>query len=96
MKDYDKHDFIRAISYVKRSSNRRDVVNIINKSLLMPSEIAKIMDLRVNQISAILSDLKKENIAVCINEHEKVGRLYELTPLGLEIYYYLKEMEEQK
>ncbi|PWB87863.1 MarR family transcriptional regulator [Methanobrevibacter thaueri] len=91
----DKHDFIRALSYVKRSSNRRDVVNIINKSLLMPSEIAKIMDLRVNQISAILSDLKKENIVVCINEHEKVGRLYELTPLGLEIYYYLKEMEQE-
>ena len=94
-KDYDKKEFIRALSYVKRSSNRRDVVNIINKSLLMPSEIAKTMNLRVNQISAVLSDLKKENIVICINEHEKIGRLYELTPLGLEIYYYLKEIEQE-
>ena len=92
----DKHEkFIHALSYVKRSSNRKDVIKIIGKRLFMPSEIARIMDLRVNQISAVLSDLKKENIVVCINENEKVGRLYELTPLGLEIYNYLKEMEQE-
>ena len=56
----------------------------------MPSEIAEEMDLRINQISAILSDLKKENIVVCINEEEKTGRLYRLTPEGKEAYNIIK------
>jgi hypothetical protein len=45
----------------------------------MPSEMAAEMDLRINQISAILSDLKKEDIVTCINEDAKIGRLYKLT-----------------
>lgn len=56
----------------------------------MPSEIAEEMNLRINQISAILSDLKKENIVVCINEEEKTGRLYQLTPEGKEAYNMIK------
>ena len=53
------------------------------------------MDLRVNQISAILRDLKQEKICICLNESDKIGRLYQLTPKGLEIYSFLKEMEKQ-
>lgn len=56
----------------------------------MPSEIAEEMNLRINQISAILSDLKKENIVVCINEEEKIGRLYKLTEEGKEAYNMIK------
>ena len=66
-------DIIRTISYIKRSKNRLKVVEIIGTTFKMPSEIAEEMDLRINQISAILSDLKKENITVCINEEEKTG-----------------------
>lgn len=36
------------------------ILFIIDDSFKMPSEIAEEMDLRINQISAILSDLKKE------------------------------------
>ncbi len=53
------------------------------------------MYLRVNQISAILRDLKDEEICVCINEHKRVGRLYQLTPKGLEVYKFLTDMEKQ-
>ena len=38
---------------------------------------------------------KNENIVVCLNESEKKGRLYELTPKGKETYkYILKNMEQ--
>ena len=83
-------EIIRKISYIKRSKNRLKVVYIIGDSFKMPSEIAEEMDLRINQISAILSDLKKENIVVCINEEEKTGRLYQLTPEGKEAYNMIK------
>ncbi len=66
------------------------ILFIIDDSFKMPSEIAEEMDLRINQISAILSDLKKENIVVCINEEEKTGRLYQLTPEGKEAYNIIK------
>ena len=85
-----EEDIIKTISYIKRSKNRLKVVYIIGDSFKMPSEIAEEMDLRINQISAILSDLKKENIVVCINEEEKTGRLYQLTPEGKEAYNIIK------
>lgn len=83
-------EIIRKISYIKRSKNRLKVVYIIGDSFKMPSEIAEEMNLRINQISAILSDLKKENIVICMNEEEKTGRLYQLTPEGKEAYDIIK------
>lgn len=53
------------------------------------------MNLRVNQISAILKDLKNEKICECINEEKTVVRLYQLTPKGHEVYKFLKEMEKE-
>lgn len=88
-KDYEK--YIKALSYVMRSNNRTDVTLIIGKStLIIPSNIAKQMNLRVNQISATLSDLKEHDVVICINEEERVGRLYKLTDIGSDIYEFLK------
>ena len=88
----DNHkEQLKALSYVKRSKNRAKVVNIIGTSIKIPSEIAKSMDLRINQISAILKDLKENEIVVCLNEGDKTGRLYQLTPKGQEVYRLLKE-----
>ena len=53
------------------------------------------MDLRINQISAILKDLKEQNIVICLNEDDRTGRLHQLTPKGLKAYKFLKEMEKQ-
>ena len=89
-------ELIKKVSYIKRSKNRLKVVKIIDETFKMPSEIAKDMDLRINQVSAILSDLKKERIVVCINEEEKTGRLYRLTNIGLGAYDLIKENEKSE
>ena len=94
-KEYDYQEYIESLSYIKRSKNRIAVVKSLGTTIKIPSEIAKEMNLRVNQISAILSDLKKEQICVCINEDQKVGRLYQLTPKGIEVYEFLKKMEQE-
>ena len=94
-KEYDYQEYIASLSYIKRSKNRIAVVKSLGTTIKIPSEMAKEMNLRVNQISAILSDLKKEQICVCINEDQKVGRLYQLTPKGIEVYEFLKKMEQE-
>ena len=87
-------EIIKAVSYIKRSNNRYVLVMNMNTKFKMPSEIAGEMDLRINQISALLSDLKKENIVTCINEEDKVGRLYKLTDKGLAAYKVIKNNED--
>ena len=87
-------DIMKAVSYIKRSNNRYMLVMNMNKKFKMPSEIASEMDLRINQVSAVLSDLKKEDIVTCINEEDKVGRLYKLTDKGLEAYKVIKTNDE--
>ena len=73
-------------AYVKRSKNRQQVVKLIATSVMTPSEITANMDVRFSLVSAILADLKKAEIVVCLNEKEKTGRLYKLTDMGLAIY----------
>jgi predicted transcriptional regulator len=77
---------IHALSYVKRSKNRKQVVKLISTSTKTPSEITEELNLRFSLVSAILADLKKENIIICLNENEKKGRIYKLTDVGLDIY----------
>ncbi len=77
---------IHALSYVKRSKNRQQVVKLISTSTKTPSEITEESNLRFSLVSAILADLKKENIIICLNENEKKGRIYKLTDVGLDIY----------
>ena len=86
---------IKTISYIKRSRNRTQIVLILGESFKMPSEIAREMDLKISQISAILSDLKKEGIVKCINEEERVGRLYRLTEKGKSAYDMIKKNEDE-
>lgn len=86
---------IKSVSYIKRSRNRTKIILILSENFKMPSEIAREMDLKISQISGILSDLKKEEIVECINEEEKVGRLYRLTDKGKEAYEIIKENEKK-
>ena len=55
----------------------------------MPSEIAKDIDIRTSQVSSALSDLKKQNLVICVNEEVRKGRLYKCSELGLEIIKFL-------
>ena len=55
----------------------------------MPSEIANDINIKTSQVSAALSDLKKHNLVICINEEVRKGRLYKCTELGLELLEYI-------
>ena len=73
---------INAISLIKSSEYRQKVLKAIGVEILTPSEIAKKVDLRLNHVSMVLTDLKDKKLVKCLNEETKKGRLYELTELG--------------
>ena len=77
------------LGYVKISPNRTNTLKSIGNNLKMPSEIARDVDIRTNQVSAALSDLKKQELVICVNEEIRKGRLYKCTKLGLEIIKHL-------
>jgi len=73
---------INAISLIKSSEYRHKVLKAIGNEVITPSEIARKVDLRLNHVSMVLTDLKDKKLVKCLNEETKKGRLYQLTELG--------------
>ena len=78
-------------SYVQISNYRVKVLNTLKPGeVKIPKQIAKDTSIRPNHISKVLQQLKDNEIIECINEEARKGRLYRLTPLGVEVKHYLK------
>ena len=73
------------IGFIKVSQIRYITLKTLKTDFLMPSEIAKSTGLRTTQISNALKDLKERKLVVCMNESARKGRIYQNTPLALEI-----------
>lgn len=73
------------IGFIKVSSTRYKILKSIETDFLMPSEIAQYTGLRITQVSHALHDLKERDLVFCLNENASKGRIYQNTPLGLEI-----------
>ena len=71
-----------AISLIKSSEYRHKVLKAIGDEVITPSEIARKVNLRLNHVSMVLTDLKDKKLVKCLNEETKKGRLYQLTELG--------------
>ena len=54
---------------------------MLNKPI-MPSQIARNLDIRLTHITRELRFLKEKGLAECLNPKEKTGRLYQLTLKG--------------
>ena len=73
------------MAYVNISSYRAKTVKSLKDEVKIPTQIAKDAGIRPNHISKVLSELKAQGIAECINEEARKGRLYRLTDVGNEI-----------
>ena len=73
------------LGYVKVSFYRNETLKSITNDLKMPSQIAKEINVNTSQVSSALSDLKKKNLVICVNEEVRKGRLYKCTDLGKEL-----------
>lgn len=79
-------ELLKLKAYVEISKYRTNVVKSIGENIKTPTNIAKDSGVRTNHISNVLRDLKNKDIAICINEEMRKGRLYKLTDKGLDVY----------
>lgn len=75
----------KEIGYVKSSNYRTKVLKSLAGEIKMPSQIAKDSNIKRNNISATLKQLREHNLVECINPEVKKGRLYRLTNKGEKI-----------
>lgn len=68
-------------SWILRGKQRRGILKIMDKEKI-PTQISKESKVALNNTSDVLRSFVKRNIAVCVNEEEKTGRIYTLTPKG--------------
>lgn len=78
-------EMLKTLSYVSISSYRLKTVKSLQNEIKIPTNIAKDTGILPNHISKVLKELKEAEIAECINEEARKGRLYRLTDFGEEI-----------
>lgn len=88
----NKKELYSAIGFLKISKTRQKILNCLGDNYMMPSEIASKTGLGTTQVSNSLTGLKKRKIVECVNENDKKGRLYEITPTGKEVLKHLKKI----
>jgi len=74
--DLDKYGFVAS------SQRRASIVKCLNNNPATPKELSKRSDINMSHVSNLLSDLRDEGIAVCVNPDRKRGRVYRLTDQG--------------
>ncbi|MBE6497417.1 MAG: helix-turn-helix transcriptional regulator [Methanobrevibacter sp.] len=87
----NEKQFFYYLGYVKVSTCKIKILKSLEKGIKMPTEIAKDTNLGETQVSNTLSNLKKNNLVVCLNEELSKGRLYQITDNGKEIVDYLNK-----
>ena len=76
---------LKTFAYINISSYRMKAVKTMQKGNETPTQIANHSDIRLSHISKVLKELKDCGVAECINEQDRVNRIYRLTPVGREI-----------
>ena len=83
-------EIIDSVAFIKSSKNRYKVLKSLEKGIKIPSEISKETEIRLNHVSALLTDLKEHDFVICLNEDYKKGRMYTLTETGKTVISILK------
>ena len=74
-------ELLELYSWVVRGKQRRAVLKALD-GLKTPTQVKEKTKLGLNNVSDILRSFAEKGVAVCVNEGEKVGRLYRLTKKG--------------
>lgn len=76
---------VKGVSLFRSSKYRQRVLSCLEDGPMTTSEIARSIGIRLNHVSMVLLNLKNNGLALCLNEENKRGRLYELTELGKQV-----------
>ncbi|MEE1336326.1 transcriptional regulator [Methanobrevibacter sp.] len=76
---------LKTFAYINISTYRIKAIKAIQAGNETPTQIANNSDIRLSHISKVLKELKDCGVAECINEQDRINRIYRLTGLGHEI-----------
>ena len=68
-------------SWIIRGRQRRAILKNLDKPKT-PTIIKEETGIKVSNVSDVLRAMERKHIVKCLNPKEKLGRLYDLTPLG--------------
>ena len=80
---------VELFSFIKSSPYRVKILKALKNENKTPTQLAKEVDTRVVHVSKILRDFKDNEIAVCVNDEDRMFRYYQLTDKGLSLFKYL-------
>jgi predicted transcriptional regulator len=75
------------VAWLKRGSRRKSVLEFINKSNtpVSANDTKKSLHIAVSQASATLKELTEKKLIICLNSHDKIGKLYRISEEGKKI-----------
>ena len=76
---------LKTFAYINISTYRIKAIKAMQTGNETPTQIANNSDIRLSHISKVLKELKDCGVAECINEQDRINRIYRLTGLGHEI-----------
>ncbi len=88
-------ELISKVSFVRLSKHRIKILEALKNSIMMPSEIKKQTNLSYTHLSRYLNSLKEKGLIICLNEKDKKGRYYEITPEGEKVFDFIKELDNK-
>ena len=82
------------ISYVSRGKIRKKVLEQLTTPKT-PTQLSNIISTQRPTISRTIADLQNKALIVCLTPKEKMGRYYQITPLGKKILGTLLEISSK-
>lgn len=77
---------MKGLQLLKTSENRLKILKLLNNGkVLTPTEISRETGIVINHISSFLKEFKDNKMAICLNEEDKRGRLYQITDTGKKV-----------
>ncbi|MCL2156661.1 MAG: winged helix-turn-helix domain-containing protein [Methanobrevibacter sp.] len=89
-------EIIEKVSFVRLSKHRAKILKILKNNIMMPSEIKKENNLSYTHLSRYLNSLKDKKLIICLNEQNKKGRYYKITPEGEKILNFVEDLDNKK
>ncbi len=81
------------VGSVIASKYKRKILYYLSKGAATPKQISIGTDIRINHVSNYLIRLGDSELVKCLNPDAKMGRLYELTKKGEEIFGIMKKID---
>jgi len=78
-------------SYVYRSKERTSILIALVGKKLTPTKISELTDLHKSNVSRSLKALEEKGLVQCLTPDEKVGRLFVLSDIGIEVVNEIKK-----